>query len=118
MKIGGNARFAFRSLQMVSAVHSKINARWAACGSAYRFVIRTPGEAFYHSGDTALTLDMAVIPKKDLLDFAVQPPRANFPVAPEGALEAACLIGCNEISGVHINTSTRVRRLRSIRRPH
>lgn len=104
MNIGGTARFAFGSVQMVRAVHSSSMPDGSAGGSACGFVIRTPGGAFYYSGDTALTLDMQLIPRRGPLDFAVLSLGDTFTMDAEDALEAARLVGCNEIVGVHCNT--------------
>lgn len=104
MNLGGTARFAFGSIQMVQAVHSSSMPDGAPGGTACGFVVRTSGGAFYYSGDTALTLDMALIPKKGSLDFAVLSLGDTFTMAPEDALEAARLIACDQIVGVHFNT--------------
>ena len=104
MNIGGTARFAFGSVQMVQAVHSSSMPDGAPGGSPAGFVVRTQGGSFYYSGDTALTLDMQLIPKRGPLDFAVLSLGDTFTMDPEDALEAARFIGCDEIVGVHFNT--------------
>ena len=104
MNIGGTARFAFGSVQMVQAVHSSSLPDGSPGGCPGGFVIRTPAGAFYYSGDTALTMDMQLIPKRGPIDFAVLSLGDTFTMDPEDALEAARFIGCNEIVGVHFNT--------------
>jgi L-ascorbate metabolism protein UlaG (beta-lactamase superfamily) len=104
MNIGGNARFAFGSVQMVQAVHSSSMPDGSPGGNPAGFVVRTQAGAFYYSGDTALTLDMQLIPKRGPLDFAVLSLGDTFTMDPEDALEAARFIGCDEIVGVHFNT--------------
>jgi L-ascorbate metabolism protein UlaG (beta-lactamase superfamily) len=104
MNIGGTARFAFGSVQMVSAVHSSSMPDGAPGGHPCGFVVRTPGGSFYYSGDTALTLDMQLIPRKGPLDFAVLSLGDTFTMDPDDALEAARFVGCDEIVGVHFDT--------------
>lgn len=104
MNIGGTARFAFGSIQMVHAVHSSTMPDGAPGGNPCGFVVRTQGGAFYYSGDSALTLDMQLIPKRGPLNFAVLSLGDTFTMGPEDALEAARLIECDEIVGVHFDT--------------
>lgn len=104
MNIGGIARFAFGSVHMVHAVHSSTMPDGAPGGNPGGFVVRTQAGAFYYSGDTALTLDMQLIPRRGPLDFAVLSLGGTFTMDPEDALEAARLLGCDEIVGVHFDT--------------
>lgn len=104
MNIGGTARFEWGSVQMVTAVHSSTLPDGASGGNPGGFVVRTPGGAFYYSGDTALTLDMQLIPRNGPLRFAVLSLGDTFTMGPEDALEAARYLKCNEIVGVHFNT--------------
>ncbi|MDE3143579.1 MAG: hydrolase, partial [Bacteroidota bacterium] len=59
---------------------------------------------FYYSGDTALTLDMQLIPSWINLDFAVLPIGDNFTMDVNDAIDASSFIQCNTIVGVHYNT--------------
>jgi L-ascorbate metabolism protein UlaG (beta-lactamase superfamily) len=59
---------------------------------------------FYYSGDTALTLDMQLIPRWAKLNFAVLPIGDNFTMDATDAAECARMIGCNTIIGVHYDT--------------
>jgi L-ascorbate metabolism protein UlaG (beta-lactamase superfamily) len=102
--LGGTARFPFGSVQMVSAVHSSSLPDGSYGGVAAGFVVRTPKASFYYSGDTALTLDMQWIPRKGPLRFAVLCLGDAFTMGPEDALEAARLIECDDIVGVHFDT--------------
>lgn len=68
------------------------------------FIVTSPEGSFYYSGDTALTLDMQLVPKWAKLNFAVLPIGDNFTMGYDDAAEAAVMIGCNRIVGVHYDT--------------
>lgn len=104
LNIGGSVRFPFGSIQMVHAVHSSTLPDGTPGGSAGGFVVRTAAGDFYYSGDTALTLDMQLIPKRGALRFAILSIGDTFTMGPEDALEAARLLKCDEIVGVHFDT--------------
>ncbi len=65
---------------------------------------RQTREIFIFAGDTALTLDMQLIPKYAKLDFAVLPIGDNFTMGAEDAIIAAGFIDCKRIIGVHYDT--------------
>ena len=73
-------------------------------GNPMGFIISSPGGNFYYSGDTALTLDMQLIPKWAKLNFAVLPIGDNFTMGYEDAATAAGMIDCKTIVGVHYDT--------------
>lgn len=104
LNLGGTAHFDFGSIQMVPALHSSSFADGTYGGAPGGFVVRTPKSAFYYSGDTALTLDMQLIPRKGALRFAILCIGDRFTMGPEDALEAAKLLKCDEIVGVHFDT--------------
>jgi L-ascorbate metabolism protein UlaG (beta-lactamase superfamily) len=104
MNHGGTLRLEFGSVQMVNAVHSSTLPDGSAGGNPAGFVVRTGAGNFYYSGDTALTLDMQLIPRRGPLRFAVLSIGDTFTMGPEDALEAASLIQCDEIVGVHYDT--------------
>lgn len=68
------------------------------------FLLSGGEKNFYYSGDTALTMDMQLIPKWVKLDFAVLCIGDNFTMGYEDAIEAAKMIDCKEIVGVHYDT--------------
>jgi len=68
------------------------------------FIVYGNEENFYYSGDTALTLDMQLIPKWVKLNFAVLPIGDNFTMGYADAAEAANMIECKSIVGVHYDT--------------
>ena len=68
------------------------------------FVFNTKEGDFYYSGDTALTMDMQLIPRWANLKFAVLPIGDNFTMDIEDAIVAADFIQCNTVIGVHYDT--------------
>ena len=68
------------------------------------FIITSEKGNFYYSGDTALTLDMQLIPKWAKLNFAVLPIGDNFTMDASDAAICASMIGCKIIVGVHYDT--------------
>ena len=68
------------------------------------FIVTTAEKTFYYSGDTALTLDMQLIPRWGKLDFAILPIGDNFTMGIDDAIAAAEMIQCQNIVGVHYDT--------------
>ena len=68
------------------------------------FIIYGDDGNFYYSGDTALTLDMQLIPQWAKLNFAVLPVGDNFTMGYADAVQAARWIDCKNIIGVHYDT--------------
>jgi L-ascorbate metabolism protein UlaG (beta-lactamase superfamily) len=68
------------------------------------FVFTSEEGNFYYSGDTALTLDMQLVPQYAKLNFAVLPVGDNFTMGIEDAIQAARFIQCNQVIGVHYDT--------------
>ena len=104
LNIGGSVQLPFGSVQMVTAVHSGTLPDGSSGGNPGGFVVRTEEGAFYYSGDTALTLDMQLIPLRGKLRFAVLCIGDTFTMGPADALEAAKFVGCKDVVGVHYDT--------------
>ena len=58
----------------------------------------------YIAGDTALTMDMKLIPMFTKLDLAVLPVGDNFTMGVESAVMAADFLECKRILGYHYDT--------------
>jgi L-ascorbate metabolism protein UlaG (beta-lactamase superfamily) len=104
MNHGGPIAFDFGTARGVNAVHSSSLPDGSYGGNPMGFVLNTPEGNFYYSGDTALTLDMQLIPLWAKLDFAVLPIGGNFTMDVADAIKAAEFVQCNTIIGVHYNT--------------
>lgn len=104
MNHGGTARFDFGKVKYVNAVHSSVLPDGTYGGNPGGFIVYADDKQFYFAGDTALTLDMQLIPRFASLDLAILPIGDNFTMGPEDALVAADFIQCDKIMGVHYDT--------------
>lgn len=104
MNTGGKWHFNFGSVKVVVAQHSSGLPDGSYGGNPLGFLFITGEGNFYYSGDTALTLDMQLIPGWAKLDFAVLPIGDNFTMDAADAAKAADFIDCKTIVGVHYNT--------------
>ncbi|QEC67382.1 metal-dependent hydrolase [Panacibacter ginsenosidivorans] len=104
MNHGGPIPFDFGTARGVSAIHSSSLPDGTYGGNPLGFVFTTAQGNFYYSGDTALTLDMQLIPVWAKLDFAVLPIGSNFTMDVNDAIKASDFVQCNTIVGVHYNT--------------
>jgi L-ascorbate metabolism protein UlaG (beta-lactamase superfamily) len=104
MNTGGKWAFDFGTVKCVVAHHSSGLADGSYGGNPLGFVFITEEGNFYFAGDTALTLDMQLIPRFAKLDFAVLPIGDNFTMGADDAIVAAEFIQCKRIIGVHYDT--------------
>ena len=104
MNTGGKWSFDFGTVKCVSAIHSSVLPDGSYGANPMGFVITTPEKSFYYSGDTALTMDMQLIPRWAKLDFCVLCTGDNFTMGYEDAIEAANMVQCNTVVGVHFDT--------------
>ena len=104
MNHGGKWNFDFGTVKCTNAIHSSSMPDGSNGGNPMGFVVTTGNTSFYYSGDTALTMDMQLIPRWTTLKFAVLPIGDNFTMGYEDAIIAAELIQCNNIVGVHYDT--------------
>lgn len=111
MNTGGRHQFDFGLLRVVTAVHSSSFPDGSYAGNPVGFVISNPtGGTFYFAGDTALTLDMQLIPQLcPRLDFAILPIGDHFTMGYEDAVIASNFIQCNTIIGCHFDTFDRIK---------
>src|SRR5215470_8838490 len=104
MNHGAPIPFDFGAVRAVNAVHSSSFPDGSYAGNPMGFVFTTDEGNFYFAGDTALTMDMQLIPRWTKLDFAVLPIGGNFTMDPADAIVASDFIKCDTIVGVHYNT--------------
>lgn len=104
MNHGGKWRFEFGTVKCTNAIHSSAMPDGSYGGNPMGFLIDTPSKTFYYAGDTALTMDMQLIPRWGKPDFAVLPIGDNFTMGYEDAILAAEMIQCTKIVGVHYDT--------------
>jgi hypothetical protein len=104
MNTGGKWQFDEFAVKCVVAHHSSGFHDGSYGGNPMGFIVYIGNESFYYSGDTALTLDMQLIPKWASLKFAVLPLGDNFTMGIEDALMAAQFVQTPKVIGVHYDT--------------
>jgi L-ascorbate metabolism protein UlaG (beta-lactamase superfamily) len=104
MNTGGKWNFDFGTVKCVVAQHSSSLPDGSYGGNPMGFLFMTEEANFYYSGDTALTLDMQLIPSWTQLDFSVLSLGDNFTMDINDAVRCADFVQCNRVVGVHYNT--------------
>ena len=104
MNTGGKWDFGDFVVKCIAAQHSSGLPDGTYGGNPLGFLVFTKQGNFYYSGDTALTLDMQLIPRWAKLDFAVLPIGDNFTMDAVDAAACAEMIKCKKIVGVHYDT--------------
>lgn len=104
MNTGGKWAFDFGTVKCVKAEHSSGLPDGSYGGNPMGFVFETDAGNFYYSGDTALTLDMKLIPTFIKLDFAILPIGDNFTMGVEDAVIAAQFVEVDRVIAMHFDT--------------
>ncbi len=105
MNHGGNWKFDFGNVKYVNAIHTSSFPDGSNGGQPGGFVIQTiDHKNIYIAGDTALTMDMKLIPLTTRLDIAVLPIGDNFTMGIDDAVIASDFLECDTILGVHYDT--------------
>lgn len=104
MNTGGKWKFDFGTVKCVHAVHSSSLPDGSYGGNSMGFIIMSDEMNFYYAGDTALTLDMQLIPMFADIDFAVLPIGDNFTMGVDDAVQTAKMVQTKMVIGVHYDT--------------
>ena len=105
MNHGGKWKFDFGTVKYVSAIHSSVLPDGTYGGNPGGFVIESAEGNFYYAGDTALTMDMQLIPLTGgKLNFALLPIGDNFTMGVDDAIIASDFVKCDSIIGLHYDT--------------
>ncbi|MDM9631892.1 metal-dependent hydrolase [Robiginitalea aurantiaca] len=104
MNHGGARDFDFGWLKYVNAVHTSSFADGTYGGQPGGFLLKSDGKMVYIAGDTALHMDMKLIPLYGTPDLAILPIGDNFTMGVEDALQASGFVNCDRVMGVHYNT--------------
>ena len=105
MNKGGWWTFDFGRVKMVNAAHSSSFPDGSYGGEPAGFVFDTADGIVYVSGDTALMMDMQLIPLTcPPLDIAVFPVGSNFTMNAHDAAIAAEFVQCDRVIGCHFDT--------------
>ena len=105
MNIGGGHTFPFGYVKLTPAlhtgsVHGDESGAYGCTPSG--FLIRMGDKRFYHSGDTALLADMALL--EGQVDVAMLPIGDNYTMGPDDAARAVKMIKPRVVIPIHYNT--------------
>ncbi len=102
---GGKMSLDELTIKYVNAIHTSSLPDGSNGGNPGGFVVWDHSACFYFAGDTALTMDMKLIPMTcPKLDVAILPIGDNFTMGYEDAAIAAEFIECDRIIGCHYDT--------------
>ncbi len=104
MNHGGSWDFDFGKLKYVNAVHTSSFEDGSYGGQPGGFIIEGEHKNIYIAGDTALTMDMKLIPLQTKLDLAILPIGDNFTMGIDDAIIASDFVECDKILGYHFDT--------------
>lgn len=104
MNQGGSWKFDFGTVKYVNAIHSSSFPDGSYGGNPGGFVIEGEHRNIYIAGDTALTLDMKLIPLRTKLDLAILPIGSNFTMDVDDAILASDFVECDKVLGYHYDT--------------
>jgi len=104
MNHGGQWNFDFGNVKYVNAIHTSSFPDGSYGGQPGGFIISSGGKEIYIAGDTALTMDMKLIPLRRKLDLAILPIGDNFTMGIDDAIVAAEFVECDTILGYHYDT--------------
>lgn len=104
MNHGGSWEFEFGRVKYVNAIHSSSFPDGIYGGEPGGFVIEGEHKNIYIAGDTALTVDMKLIPLRTKLDLAILPLGNNFTMDVDDAVIASNFVACDKVLGYHFDT--------------
>ncbi|TYB76401.1 metal-dependent hydrolase [Bizionia myxarmorum] len=104
MNHGGSWDFEFGEVKYVNAIHTSSFPDGSYGGQPGGFVIEGEHKNIYIAGDTALTMDMKLIPLRTKLDLAILPIGDNFTMGIDDAILASDFVQCDKILGYHYDT--------------
>lgn len=101
---GGTYKSEEFSAKYVNAIHTSSFADGTYGGQPGGFVITSGEKALYIAGDTAVTMDMKLIPMTTKLTASIFPIGDNFTMGVEDAIIASDLVSCDTVIGCHYDT--------------
>ena len=107
MGCGGGKDFPFGRVQLTVAHHSSSvdeAGKVISVAAPVGFLIRADGKTIYFAGDTALTMDMELLGRRNSIDLALVPIGDNFTMGPSDAAEAVRMLKAKRSVPMHYNT--------------
>lgn len=105
MNQGGVWQGDFGKVRLVNAIHSSSLPDGSYGGNPLGFVFMFQERNIYVAGDTALTLDMKLIPQLcGTIDIAILPIGGHFTMDASDAIKAAEMVGASKVIGCHFDS--------------
>ncbi|MCS6990381.1 MAG: metal-dependent hydrolase [Chitinophagales bacterium] len=104
LNFGGRVATSFGHVRMVHAMHSSQFPDGTYGGNPGGFVVESGDGNFYFAGDTALTLDLQLIPRYATLKLAFLPIGGYFTMDYHDAAIAAEFLQCDTVIGMHYDS--------------
>lgn len=101
---GGTFKTEAFSAKYVNAVHTSSFPDGTYGGQPGGFVISAGDKSLYIAGDTAVTMDMKLIPMTTKLSASILPIGDNFTMGVDDAIIASDFVECDKVIGCHFNT--------------
>lgn len=101
---GGTYQTENFSVKYVNAVHTSSFPDGTYGGQPGGFVISEQNKSIYIAGDTALTMDMKLIPMTTSLEASILPIGDTFTMGVDDAIIASDFLECDKVIGCHYNT--------------
>ena len=92
------------SAKYVNAIHTSSFPDGSYGGQPGGFVITAGDTSLYIAGDTALTMDMKLIPLTTKLTASILPLGDTFTMGVEDAITASDFVACDKVIGCHYDT--------------
>jgi len=107
MGCGGGKDFPFGRVQLTVAHHSSSvdeGGKTVSVAAPVGFLIKADGKTIYFAGDTALTIEMDLLGRRNSIDLALLPIGDNFTMGPADAAEAVRMLKAKRAVPMHYNT--------------
>ncbi|WP_420553065.1 metal-dependent hydrolase [Tenacibaculum aiptasiae] len=101
---GGTFKTEVFSAKYVNAIHTSSFPDGTYGGQPGGFVISAGDKSLYIAGDTAVTMDMKLIPMTTKLSASILPIGDNFTMGVDDAIIASDFVECDKVIGCHFNT--------------
>ena len=101
--LGGTVTFDWGWARLVPAWHTSTTPK-GTVNTPAGLLINFGGKTIYHTGDTALFSDLALVGRRDPIDVALVCIGGHYTMDRHDAVEAVRLIGASEVIPIHYNT--------------
>ncbi len=101
--LGGTVELDWGSVKLVPAWHTSTTPN-GTVNTPAGLVVRFGGKTIYHTGDTALFSDLALVGQRDPIDLALVCIGGHYTMDRHDAVQAAKLIGASQLIPCHYDT--------------